>query len=358
MKKYKLITTLTSLAVIIAIAMSGCSKAPKDPGKDVPAVTEGDTSKIITINWMAQNDKPVDPESPVTKELEKMFNIKLNYIYMDRSKETELLNVRLASGDIPDVMRTGDDARYRVLIDQGVLAELPEDMIKKYSPTLYSETKKVFYDSVFDQAKQDGKLYGIPYANLNGTYYQLSVWRDDWLKNVGIDKIPVTTAEAEAAFYKFRNDDPDKNGKKDTYAMSNMGITSYLYAFGGPGLNLVEDKDGKLIPNVLNPDFKQAMINLSKLYKDQVIDPEFTTGENKGQYWASSILFHNGKIGFTQPGTFYHVNPPLNDKDLGSVNYQGLKSLNPNATYAMGKTLLGPSGKGFAPKWGTSQMVR
>ena len=47
------------------------------------------------------------------------------------------------------------------------------------------------------------------YAN---KYHIASVWRDDWLKKVGIDKIPETLDEAETAFYKFRNDDPDGNG--------------------------------------------------------------------------------------------------------------------------------------------------
>ena len=79
MKRKKLLS-LVLIAVLSVSAFSGCGKTEKT---DKTAETS-DSKEMITINWMPQNDKPMDENSPVTAALEKRFNVKLNYIYIDR----------------------------------------------------------------------------------------------------------------------------------------------------------------------------------------------------------------------------------------------------------------------------------
>lgn len=357
MKRRKLLSLI--LAAVLSVGtFSGCSNS----GNSKATSDNSNSNEIITINWMPQNDKPMDEDSPVTAALEKRFNVKLNYVYMDRNKEIELLNVRIASGDIPDVMRLASDDRYRNFIDQGALAEIPEDLLQKKAPNLYSLTSKNAKESgisnVWNFAKQDGKLYGIPMLNLNGSYSCPTIWRDDWAKNVGVTKIPETLTEAEDLFYKFVKNDPDKNGKNDTYAISSNFMQAVFGAY------LTEDAssihwdlvNGKVVPSAARPETKEAYKLLAKWYKDGLIDPEFITGENKGQYWASSVVFQNGKIGASCPGNSYHVSPPNPDDpdDKGSVNYQNFKSLQPEGSYLVSQGLKGPSGKpGKTTTWGS-----
>lgn len=357
MKRKKLLS-LVLVTVLSMGAFAGCGNAKKTE----KTAETADSKELITINWMPQNDKPMDETSPVTAAIEKRFNVKLNYIYLDRNKETELLNVRIASGDIPDVMRMSTDDRYRTFIDQGALAQIPEDLLKKDAPNLYSITSKNAkeggFNSIWDFPKQDGKLYGIPILNMNGAYSTPTIWRDDWAKNVGVTKIPDTLTAAEDLFYKFVKNDPDKNGKNDTYAISSTFFPvifgSYLTEAGdGIHWDLV---NGKIVSSVARPETKEVYKLLAKWYKDGLIDPEFITGENKGQYWASSVVFQNGKIGASCPGNSYHVSPPNPDdpNDKGSVNYQNFKSLQPNGSYIVSQGLKGPSGKpGKTTTWGS-----
>lgn len=341
MKKW---LSLGIIVLSIALIGSGC-------GKKSVATEENGT---ITIDWMPQNDAPVDTESPVIKELEAKFGVKFNFIYMDREKEVELLNVRIAGGEIPDVMRRNDTI-CESFIQQGVLTEISEDLVKEVAPTLYNKTKEYGGEDIWDAVKKDGKLYGIPIISNNGQYHMVSIWRDDWLKNVGIDKIPETLDEAEDAFYKFTRNDPDGNGIADTYGLSANGIKAVFNAFGIHPYEMLwtMGDDGKVILSAALPEMKEALTLLNKWYQDGIIDPEFITGENKGQAWSSAVTFWNGRIGYSMPGMAYHVSPPLFEGNQGSTNYVNFKKIQGDtATYDYGVPLIGPAGKSGAESWG------
>lgn len=320
----------------------------------------GSAAAQTTIRWMPQNDAPVDPKSPVIAALESKLGAKFDFVYLDRSKETELLNIRIAAGEIPDVMKL-TESRFRVLIDQGALAPIPEDLIKAKMPKLYAMITKDGGPLAWSFPKDNGKLYGIPILNPNGAYNFVPLWRDDWLKKVGVSKVPTTLAEAESVFYKFVNNDPDGNGKKDTYALSNTGFSVVFGAYGGVpyfskggGLGFTWTAvNGKVQATATLPEMKEALTLLNKWYKDGLIDPEFISEENKGQYWGNTVAFWNGKIGFSVPGLSYHSNQPYFEGDAGSGNWQNFSKLQPNGSYTFGKALVGPKGKSGTEKWGT-----
>lgn len=347
--------TASVSASLLAGLIAGCSG--NSPSEGTPATSNGPDGSSstaeapITISFKNQNDGPHDPESPVTKEIEKRLNIKLNYIYLERQKETELLNLKIASGEIPDVMVVQPTV-FSSYAQQGVLAEIPEDMIKKFAPKSYAEVKKIAGDNVFEFYKINGKIYGLPIVNV--TPYHISpIWRDDWLKNVGITKIPETLQEAETAFYKFVTEDPDKNGKKDTYALSNKGFEAIYGAYGAAlqdetrKLLAWDYRNGQVRLSAVLPEMREALKLLNKWYTDGLIDPEFITGENKGQAIGSSVTFWNGRIGFSVPGRPNTITPildPGNPNDKGSANYQSFTKLQPKGTYAPGTPLSGPAG--------------
>ncbi|WP_135554902.1 type 2 periplasmic-binding domain-containing protein [Paenibacillus cymbidii] len=364
MRPHKLAGSLTA-AALLATVVAGCSgggsaaTSPSPSGSPASSASAKPADdKPMTISIKNNNNAPQDPNSPLTKELEKLWNVKLNYVYIEPAKEAELLNLRISSGDIPDVMKLFSNL-YSSFAQQGVLAEIPLDMIQKYAPTYYKLVKQNGGDNIFDFYKVNGKNYALP--DLAATPYNfIPIWRDDWLKAVGIAKTPETLEEAEAAFYKFVNNDPDGNGKKDTYALSDKGMIAVFGAFGSPGIDNFywSETGGQIIASGVLPGMKDALKLLRKWYKDGLIDPEFITGENKGQYFANSIPFWNGKIGFTVPGVYYHVVPKMYEddpNDLGSAFYQNFKKvLGDKATYAAGLPWKGPSGEPGILKWGTT----
>ncbi|MGI5900690.1 MAG: hypothetical protein ACOX8S_12400 [Christensenellales bacterium] len=368
---------LIAVTLTVALFFAGCSgdsapgsQATQSGASSAPAQTSAasngsasaqevgssdvhDWSQNITLSVLPQCDEPVDPQSPVTEAIEEMFNVTLDYWYLDRTNMNELLAVRMASGEIPDLFSAANQTFYKDYHDQGVLAEIPRDLLETVSPNFYQLTVDAFKSlgNVWDLITIDEKVYGIPIGSVTGAYTTPNLWRGDWLTAVGIDKIPTTIEEAEAAFYAFAKEDPDGNGKDDTYAISKFGMDRWLWSFGGTGITYVLDQNDNVTINLLTDEFKEGFAKLVQFYKDGLIDPEFITGENKGQYWASSIAFWNGLIGFTAPGNFYHVNPSIIEGDGGSsVNSIGFANQNPGLFYDYGKMLQGP--KTYAPVGG------
>ena len=332
--------TALAIALVVAATASGCGIGKKG------AETTGETMKIT---WLPQCDTPINEDSPVIAKIEEETGVDLEFIYVDRSKMTELLNVRLASGEIPDVLRTQDSATFTSYVDQGVITDIPEDVLKSKGKTLYEITKQNGGENVWEYGKINGKIYGIPLLSVQAQYSTVPIWREDWLKNVGIDKIPETLEEAEAAFYAFANNDPDKNGQKDTYGLSDKGMAAVYGAFGIQP-NIWQEIDGKIVYTSVTQNMKEALMLLNKWYKDGIIDPEFISGENKGQYWANTVSMWNGKIGFSVPGAYYHISPAT-DYLTASANYTNFKQIQgDDANYVTAKPFVGKDGRSGTTK--------
>jgi putative aldouronate transport system substrate-binding protein len=168
-----------------------------------------------------------------------------------------------------------------------------------------------------------------------------------FINNVGISKIPSTLTEFEDAVTKFRNNDPDKDGKKDTYGFSNsmMPIIYAAYGITDGGACGLTTQNGKIVFSSTTAEAKQVLTKLAAWYKDGIIDPQYITGEHTTGYWAISNAFENNTIGVTGLGSFYHYIAPMSDGDLGGAVYQDFKKVNPNMQFAPGKSIVGPTGK-------------
>ncbi len=309
-----------------------------------PSVSDG----IVEFSYSILADVPPRADAPVIKDLETLYGIKLNYVNIERSQYNQMLGLKISSGETPNAfMLDGNMLQYAQFAEQGVLRSIPLDMMQKYAPTLYEKQKPYFKYLLIDE-----ELYGITKEKASNDYPLNAIWRKDWLENVGIDKVPETLAEAEEAFYAFVNKDPNRSGKKDTYALGKSGLDMIFGAFGGipwgpwPQYSLwLEDGQGGLQHAAVLPGMKDALALLQKWYKDGLIDPEYVIGENKGGYWAISTDFFNERIGFTGLGHYYHWAPDtLYEGYPGGQVFAEFKKLRPNARIAYGQAVTGPNG--------------
>ena len=298
------------------------TKATADVSNDPFAAYRPDPNKTYTIEWCGgHSDTPLSEDPEVLLRLEEMFNVKINYWYIERSQWDEILNLRFAAGEVPDIIRIENPMNFEKYIQQELIMPVPFEVIQEFSPNLTGMLLE-YSENCFDSVSYKGETYGYPRVNVNGNYNYAPIWRIDWLKNVGINEIPKTLEECEAAFYKFRNEDPDKDGRKDTYALSNFGMDPVYGAFGALPDRFVDDGKGGLVYGAVHPGMKDALALLAKWYADELVDPEFITGEPHGGYWALSQDFIDEKIGFSSPGAFYHNNPPLSKNIKGGRNYR------------------------------------
>jgi putative aldouronate transport system substrate-binding protein len=320
-----------------------------------------EAGKPYTIAWLAsQINAPVPDDAVMKKYWEEKYNVKFDIWYIERSQWQEILNVRLAAGEFPDVIYAESPDALSNYYKQGLIMELPIELLERLVPKITADVAKVKEMEGVDPwitTRFDGKNYGIPRFNENGVYHFTSIWRKDWLDNVGIAKVPETLAEFEEAFYKFVNDDPDRDGKKDTYALSSgyaeNPFASIYGAFGYlPEYWFV--KNGEMIYGGIQPEMKEALATLSKWYADGLINPEFITGENRGGHWSISQDFIDNIIGYSNNGPFYVNAPPPIGGDRGGKMYRTFAAAHENdgAEMVIGRPPIGPNGDSGSVRWG------
>lgn len=216
-----------------------------------------------------------------TELYEEVLGIKITYDWTEWSSiYSRKLGVSLASGDIPDIVRV-NASQLRVLSNAGLIQDLSE-VYDQYATPL---TRKVLSEEgagPFETATLDGKLMAIPETNssIEGAMF---LWiRTDWLERLGL-KPPQTMAEVLAISKAFTEQDPDGNGKHDTYGLAAtkylwdpvMGLTGFMAGYGAyPGI-WIKDKTGKLVYGGIQPEVKHALQVLQDLYRTGQIDREF-----------------------------------------------------------------------------------
>jgi putative aldouronate transport system substrate-binding protein len=219
---------------------------------------------------------------------------------------------------------------------QGLLTELPVDEIKKNIPNL----AKLIDSSdagAWINGMIAGKNYGIPITNLDGRYPYFPLYNDKWLKAIGYNQPPKTLVELEDVLYKFRNNDPDGNGKKDTYGLGGKGKSnqalSFPAVFGAFNVQPFSwklSKEGNMAYGMTTPEARQAFRLINKWFKDGVLDPEFITSDGNKEE------FGNGLVGMGYE-SWNHIRPS------GKVAQLAAKK---GFDLAIGGALNGPDGSG------------
>lgn len=187
-----------------------------------------------------------------------------------------------AANRLPDILHVNRDVFIK-LTKQGLLA--PVDELMKKMPT---RTKTHYDDPLRNKlAMYKGKMYGLPDP---GKMPMTDGWviRKDWLDKLGLPA-PKTIEDFYKVAKAFTQNDPDGNGKNDTYGfgayietsdITNWGLgvrfDPILGAYGVTGMwDVTSAKSFGL--NVRKPEFYDAMTFVARLNKEGLIDPDWTT---------------------------------------------------------------------------------
>lgn len=191
------------------------------------------------------------------------------------------MSVAIASGEIPDLIGVSQE-QLATISKTNLYTDLT-DIYDKYSTTLTKEIITEEGNIALESATFGGKLIAIPGTNsaIDGASF---LWaRQDWLEKVGLP-MPRTTDELYTAIKAFVEQDPDGNGKKDTVGLMlnkdflTPGVAESLgvfNAFDAYPKSWVRGADGKLVYGSAQPEVKDALTYLNKLYKEGLIEKDF-----------------------------------------------------------------------------------
>ncbi|MDQ1914695.1 extracellular solute-binding protein [Paenibacillus sp. GD4] len=287
-KRMKMMLAL-GLSTVMAAGAAGCSQKEEGStgqaeGKATITVSNYDRGNIPAAEGTVEENrwtKWINEHSPVTAK----------YVPVARAEAVKKLNVLFASGSAPDIVNDYDTGFRNSLYQQKQL--MPLDDYLKYAPEYekllqkYPQLRKI-------GTKPDGKLYEI--GKINEPHLQsVAFIRMDWLKKLKLE-VPKTTDELLVVLKAFVEQDPDGNGKKDTYG-TNMSYTSDGMVdsmFGSYGWKI--SSDDRIIRTWDNT--LESLKFKKRLFEEGLIDKDYLADKNGAKAKQDYL---NGKVGVYLP---------------------------------------------------------
>lgn len=284
------------LLSIVFLTLSGCSGKDDTSSSAVSKVNEVSTDPLwkypepVKVTQVIGYGEPEDPKTPkgttpatnaYLKKLKEMLNIDVEFLWQVPSDQAQQkFSLSIASGDLPDVFSIGI-TDYEKLKEDEMLQDLTEFYEKYASPELkaYMEADG---GKTLDMFKSDGKLLALPNFEDSFMSAQILWLRKDWLEKLNLS-IPETMDELEQVAEAFVNQDPDGNGKKDTYGVAfhkeliswGFDTRGFFYSMGAYPKAWIKNSEGTLIPGEIQPETRVALERMNQWYSKGIIDKEF-----------------------------------------------------------------------------------
>jgi putative aldouronate transport system substrate-binding protein len=239
----KKILSLVMVCLMLTISMAwggGARSTTTTPGGRLP------------ITWVPYQLSPLVANPEILEFFNQKFNVDIQIWNTEAANQATQVNLWLAANQIPDVFR-GTLLSMDTYYNQGVLAEISESVFRNTAPSIYNEFNSIVpgFTTYF---KLNGKMYALP-SQVNRAVARPIVYRGDWIRNVGKTSVPQTLAELEELMYLFANNDPDQNGRKDTYGLSTTGV-NVVYGAYGYQRGQWSDLNGSLVYSSIQPEMK------------------------------------------------------------------------------------------------------
>lgn len=276
----KKLTILMVAALSVLLMLSSCSK--KEETKTAEVKAEGPVQITMWYGAAVTEAGALPDDWAGYDIIREKLNIDLK-LSAEPSNETDQdvkIQAAGAANSLPDVFMVNRPVLTN-LVKQGLVANLDE--IYEMMP---NRTAKYHDANSIKHATIDGHNYGMAVPSSSQGIEGLII-RKDWLDNLGLE-IPTTLDELYDVMYAFTYNDPDGNGRNDTYGYgafieSNSTFKGYpgarmwplMGAFDVTGMwSLEADSLGLTI---YKPEFYDFMVFLRGLIKDGVIDPNWMT---------------------------------------------------------------------------------
>ena len=259
------------------------------------------------------------------KEYEKMTNVKITWELADVENIAEVRNIKLASGDLPDLffqarMPVLDQLKYGQM---GYFIPL-NDLIKNYAPNLQKildtepDVKKVWTMS-------DGNIYATAGCTASDNYMNLmpQKWWASWdyINKYNDGKLPTTTDELYTFLKAVKDDNPEMTplsshrlkwiirAMKGSFGMGNRSAYNHEYVSW-------DEENQTVVLDATTENYKEMLQYLNKLYAEGILDPNIFTQE-MASYVANG---REGKYCFIHGNTPGVFGFPKNEEDNNPDN--------------------------------------
>lgn len=314
------------LAASMVVGAAGCMKKAdenkKNEKKDAVAIPEDiwepyEEEVLLNVvnrenpTYRFQDGDDYD-NNPWYREYKERFNVKVKNKWVSADYSTKL-NLSIAEGDLPDVFAVGAQ-RLKELQASDMIWDLSEVFDTQASPALKTLMEK--NADIFETAKIDGKLYGVPQLSLGMQDYVGDLWvRKDWREEAGFGEGEVKTVADLEKMVKLIKEKHGKFGMTETNELGNM--YTLAPAWGVYPKIWVEQKDGALGYGTVQPEMKEVLETYARWYKEGIIDPEFTITDSEKQ--SQKLLSEEAGVTVSDVGLAWGIGP--SNVEMGADKY-------------------------------------
>ncbi|GKX29407.1 sugar ABC transporter permease [Vallitalea longa] len=337
---------ILSIVLIASIIMTftGCgkkddSKSSSNSGTSNNIVYDGEFGKIVDEPvdlriHLSQEDKDVlTSDMPIVKYLSEATGINIiGSANPGAGDSAGAFNLQAADG-FPDDIYAGNElgSMFMQFGSEGAFVPINEYLDKMPNFSAFLESDLRVKASI---TAPDGNIYYIPYMQPDMTASKAYFIRKDWLDKYEL-KTPSTVTELEETLLDIIDSDPNGNGQEDEFGffarkpeeivrLANL-FGARVYGNDNDSERYIPTEDGKLYHAWLQPEFKDAIKNVSRWYDLGIIDNEYITNpesrrdhyllNNLGAMtydWIASTSGYNERKNVVEGFEFIPMAPPEN----------------------------------------------
>ncbi|MFD2330149.1 extracellular solute-binding protein [Cohnella sp. GCM10020058] len=304
MKTSKKVLTMLMAAGLTASALTACSS--ESNGNQLSSLSaEGSGSAAassagnangkkvgITVSMFDRGAVAADEGSYENNRWTKWINenapAAVKWVPVPRNEAQTKLNTLIASGSAPDLMWDYDRNYIAQLANNGAIQPIG-DYIEKYSTTYKNYLNE--HPELKSYLNIDSKMYAVASVRGPEAIANHGIWiRQDWLDKLNL-QAPTTVDELIEVARKFRDEDPDGDGKKNTVPIVfNGNGNTIMRSFFQTHENQWYLEGDKLEFGRVNDRTKDYLAFQKQLFDEGLIDKEYITDKNfqrATQFWTT-----------------------------------------------------------------------
>ena len=206
-------------SALVASMLAGCGSnaatQTSEAGENkTTAEAANDGREVVEVTAVLQLNPEISLENnPILQKIEEDTGVRLIIEAPPLNNFWDRVKILVGTGDMPDFFAYGADTYATQWAEEGLLADVT-DLIKDYTNLSTNISKEQYGDT---KLLGDDRIFGVPRPN---SYDKAGfLINKKWLKAVGMDA-PRTVEEFVEVCRAFTTQDPDGNGKADTYGVS------------------------------------------------------------------------------------------------------------------------------------------
>ena len=285
MKKTKVLVGLLACGVLLAACGNDASKDNEKAAVELGTAGEFPVVKEkLSMTMMGPGTGSAEwADMGVFKAMAEKSNIDFTFTTPPMADFGTKLNLAFASGDLPDVLFGTDTNTLTPAMEmdygkQGILVPI-EDLIADNMPN-FSKVLEDNPDIRKSITTPDGHIYSLPMIHRGNTaiWPRGPIWYNgEWLEALDVKELPKTTDEFYDLLVRFRDEDPNGNGKKDEIPLTDVKMDStrpWLMSAFGITDRTIEEIDGEVVFTPVTENYKEYVTFMNKLYSEKLLDQE------------------------------------------------------------------------------------